>query len=124
MDDLLTEFLTETLEGLALINNQLVKLKQNIDPEFIQHIFRLIDFISGCIVTSINVRLCLNLPSKEISQSKNIVVKCGNDIYNLFLINASYVRCFFNKDYEQLRQIQSASQTGCKKEIFRLGTII
>ncbi|GIK97701.1 MAG: hypothetical protein BroJett029_19100 [Alphaproteobacteria bacterium] len=48
MDDLLSEFLTETAESLAVLDLELVKLEQNPnDPELISNIFRLVHTIKG-----------------------------------------------------------------------------
>jgi two-component system chemotaxis sensor kinase CheA len=48
MDDLLSEFLTETAESLAVLDVELVKLEQNPnDPELISNIFRLVHTIKG-----------------------------------------------------------------------------
>ena len=48
MDDLLSEFLTETNESLATLDVELVKLEQNPDnPELIANIFRLVHTIKG-----------------------------------------------------------------------------
>ncbi len=48
MDDLLSEFLTETNEGLALLDVELVKLEQNPnDAELLGNIFRLMHTIKG-----------------------------------------------------------------------------
>jgi len=48
MDDLLSEFLTETNEGLAVLDLELVKLEQNPnDQELLSNIFRLMHTIKG-----------------------------------------------------------------------------
>ncbi len=48
MDDLLSEFLTETAESLAVLDVELVKLEQNPnDPELLSSIFRLVHTIKG-----------------------------------------------------------------------------
>ncbi len=48
MDDLLSEFLTETSEGLAVLDVELVKLEQNPnDQELLSNIFRLMHTIKG-----------------------------------------------------------------------------
>ncbi len=48
MDDLLSEFLTETNEGLAVLDVELVKLEQNPnDEELLSNIFRLMHTIKG-----------------------------------------------------------------------------
>ena len=48
MDDLLAEFLTESNEGLQVLDNELVKLEQNPnDPELLSNIFRLMHTIKG-----------------------------------------------------------------------------
>jgi len=48
MDDLLSEFLTETNEGLAVLDVELVKLEQNPnDTELLSNIFRLMHTIKG-----------------------------------------------------------------------------
>lgn len=48
MDDLLSEFLTETSENLATLDLELVKLEQNPnDPELLGNIFRLVHTIKG-----------------------------------------------------------------------------
>ncbi len=48
MDDLLGEFLTETSEGLAVLDIELVKLEQNPnDPALLSNIFRLVHTIKG-----------------------------------------------------------------------------
>jgi len=48
MDDLLSEFLTETNEGLAVLDVELVKLEQNPnDHELLSNIFRLMHTIKG-----------------------------------------------------------------------------
>ncbi|MEE9210022.1 MAG: hybrid sensor histidine kinase/response regulator [Kiloniellales bacterium] len=48
MDDLLSEFLTETNEGLAVLDVELVKLEQNPnDAELLSNIFRLMHTIKG-----------------------------------------------------------------------------
>ena len=48
MDDLLSEFLTETNESLAVLDVELVKLEQNPnDPELLSNIFRLMHTIKG-----------------------------------------------------------------------------
>ncbi len=48
MDDLLSEFLTETNEGLGVLDVELVKLEQNPnDPELLSNIFRLMHTIKG-----------------------------------------------------------------------------
>jgi len=47
MDDLLSEFLTETAESLATLDLELVKLEQNPDPVILSNIFRLVHTIKG-----------------------------------------------------------------------------
>jgi two-component system chemotaxis sensor kinase CheA len=48
MDDLLSEFLTETAESLAVLDVELVKLERNPnDPELLSSIFRLVHTIKG-----------------------------------------------------------------------------
>ncbi|WP_142849956.1 chemotaxis protein CheW [Telmatospirillum sp. J64-1] len=48
MDDLLSEFLTETAESLATLDVELVNLEQNPnDPKILQNIFRLVHTIKG-----------------------------------------------------------------------------
>jgi two-component system chemotaxis sensor kinase CheA len=48
MDDLLSEFLTETNESISLLDVELVKLEQNPnDPELLSNIFRLVHTIKG-----------------------------------------------------------------------------
>jgi two-component system chemotaxis sensor kinase CheA len=48
MDDLLSEFLTETSENLSVLDLELVKLEQNPnDPELLGNIFRLVHTIKG-----------------------------------------------------------------------------
>ncbi|MEE8507374.1 MAG: chemotaxis protein CheW [Kiloniellales bacterium] len=48
MDDLLSEFLTETNEGLAVLDVELVKLEQNPnDEELLSNVFRLMHTIKG-----------------------------------------------------------------------------
>lgn len=48
MDDLLSEFLTETSESLSVLDVELVKLEQNPnDPKILQNIFRLVHTIKG-----------------------------------------------------------------------------
>ena len=48
MDDLLSEFLTETNESLEMLDQELVKLEQNPnDPELLSNIFRLMHTIKG-----------------------------------------------------------------------------
>src|SRR5579859_339713 len=47
MDDLLTEFLTETGESLATLDVELVKLEQNPSPQILSNIFRLVHTIKG-----------------------------------------------------------------------------
>jgi two-component system chemotaxis sensor kinase CheA len=48
MDDLLSEFLTETNESLAVLDLELVKLERNPnDPELLSNIFRLVHTIKG-----------------------------------------------------------------------------
>jgi two-component system chemotaxis sensor kinase CheA len=48
MDDLLTEFLSETVENLGLLDSELVKLEQNpSDPTLLQNIFRVVHTIKG-----------------------------------------------------------------------------
>jgi two-component system, chemotaxis family, sensor kinase CheA len=47
MDDLLREFLTETNEGVALLDVQLVELEQNPSKELLSSIFRLVHTIKG-----------------------------------------------------------------------------
>jgi two-component system chemotaxis sensor kinase CheA len=47
MDDLLTEFLTETGESLSTLDVELVKLEQNPAPKTLSNIFRLVHTIKG-----------------------------------------------------------------------------
>ncbi len=48
MDDLLKEFLTETLENLGILDSELVRLEQNPqDPTLLQNIFRIVHTIKG-----------------------------------------------------------------------------
>jgi len=47
MDDLLTEFLTETGESLSTLDVELVKLEQNPSPKILSNIFRLVHTIKG-----------------------------------------------------------------------------
>jgi len=47
MDDLLSEFLTETSEILSVLDVELVKLEQNPEPSILQNIFRLVHTIKG-----------------------------------------------------------------------------
>jgi two-component system chemotaxis sensor kinase CheA len=48
MDDLLSEFLTETAENLSVLDTELVKLEQNPnDPGLLSNIFRLVHTIKG-----------------------------------------------------------------------------
>ncbi len=48
MDDLLSEFLTETNEGLGLLDTELVKLERHPnDQELLSNIFRLVHTIKG-----------------------------------------------------------------------------
>ncbi len=48
MDDLLSEFLTETAEGLATLDVELVRLEQNPnDPKLLGNIFRIVHTIKG-----------------------------------------------------------------------------
>jgi two-component system chemotaxis sensor kinase CheA len=47
MDDLLSEFLTETSESLSTLDVELVKLEQNPEPAILQNIFRLVHTIKG-----------------------------------------------------------------------------
>jgi len=47
MDDLLSEFLTESAESLATLDVELVKLEQNPEPKLISSIFRLVHTIKG-----------------------------------------------------------------------------
>src|ERR1700742_3585470 len=48
MDDLLSEFLTETSENLAVLDVELVKLEQNPnDTELLGNIFRLVHTVKG-----------------------------------------------------------------------------
>ena len=48
MDDLLSEFLTETNENLSVLDSELIKLEQNPnDPELLGNIFRLVHTIKG-----------------------------------------------------------------------------
>ena len=47
MDDLLSEFLTETSENLAVLDVELVKLEQNPEPKILSNIFRLVHTIKG-----------------------------------------------------------------------------
>ncbi len=47
MDDLLSEFLTETAESLSVLDVELVKLEQNPEPKILSNIFRLVHTIKG-----------------------------------------------------------------------------
>src|SRR5579862_1359701 len=48
MDDLLKEFLSETVENLGLLDSELVRLEQNPDdPTVLQNIFRIVHTIKG-----------------------------------------------------------------------------
>jgi two-component system chemotaxis sensor kinase CheA len=47
MDDLLSEFLTETGESLSTLDVELVKLEQNPEPTILSNIFRLVHTIKG-----------------------------------------------------------------------------
>src|ERR1700761_4157177 len=48
MDDLLSEFLTETTENLSVLDLELVRLEQNPnDPALLSNIFRLVHTIKG-----------------------------------------------------------------------------
>ena len=47
MDDLLSEFLTETSESLSVLDVELVKLEQTPEPSILQNIFRLVHTIKG-----------------------------------------------------------------------------
>ena len=48
MDDLINEFITETVENLALLDSALVKLEQNpTDEEILSNIFRIVHTIKG-----------------------------------------------------------------------------
>ena len=47
MDDLLGEFLTETNEGLQVLDTELVKLEQDPTPELLDNIFRVMHTIKG-----------------------------------------------------------------------------
>ncbi|WP_147040904.1 Hpt domain-containing protein, partial [Skermanella aerolata] len=48
MDDLLSEFLTETSENLSVLDVELVRLEQNPNnPELLSNIFRLVHTIKG-----------------------------------------------------------------------------
>ncbi|HIJ63794.1 MAG TPA: hybrid sensor histidine kinase/response regulator, partial [Rhodospirillaceae bacterium] len=47
MDDLLSEFLTETGESLSVLDVELVKLEQNPEPKILSNIFRLVHTIKG-----------------------------------------------------------------------------
>jgi len=48
MDDLLNEFLSETIENLGLLDSELVRLEQNPnDPTLLQNIFRVVHTIKG-----------------------------------------------------------------------------
>ena len=48
MDDLLSEFLTETNEGLGTLDVELVRLEQNPnDPALLGNIFRIVHTIKG-----------------------------------------------------------------------------
>jgi two-component system, chemotaxis family, sensor kinase CheA len=48
MDDLLREFLSETIENLGLLDSELVRLEQNPeDPTLLQNIFRIVHTIKG-----------------------------------------------------------------------------
>ncbi|HIJ37661.1 MAG TPA: hybrid sensor histidine kinase/response regulator, partial [Rhodospirillaceae bacterium] len=47
MDDLLSEFLTETGESLSTLDVELVKLEQNPEPKILSNIFRLVHTIKG-----------------------------------------------------------------------------
>ncbi|HXS41197.1 MAG TPA: hybrid sensor histidine kinase/response regulator [Stellaceae bacterium] len=48
MDDLLKEFITETVESLGILDSELVRLEQNpSDPTLLQNIFRIVHTIKG-----------------------------------------------------------------------------
>ena len=47
MDDLLSEFLTETVESISVLDVELVKLEQNPEPTILQNIFRLLHTVKG-----------------------------------------------------------------------------
>jgi two-component system chemotaxis sensor kinase CheA len=48
MDDLLSEFLTETSENISVLDGELVRLERNPnDPELLGNIFRLVHTIKG-----------------------------------------------------------------------------
>src|SRR5271167_683689 len=47
MDDLLSEFLTETSENIAVLDVELVKLEQNPEAKILSNIFRLVHTIKG-----------------------------------------------------------------------------
>ena len=48
MDDLLQEFLTETAEGLALLDQEVLRLERTPDdPELLGNIFRIVHTIKG-----------------------------------------------------------------------------
>ncbi|MGH7032721.1 MAG: Hpt domain-containing protein [Stellaceae bacterium] len=48
MDDLLKEFITETVESLGILDSELVRLEQNPgDPTLLQNIFRIVHTIKG-----------------------------------------------------------------------------
>ncbi len=47
MDDLLREFLAETIESLAALDNDLVQLEKSADPAALQGIFRVFHTIKG-----------------------------------------------------------------------------
>ena len=72
MDELLTEFLTETSESLAVIDNELVRFEQNPgDKAILQDIFRLVHTIKG-------TSGFLGLPRLE------AVTHAGEDILGMF----------------------------------------
>ena len=53
MDDLLSEFLTETAESISLLDVEIVKLEQNPnDPELLGNIFRLVHTIKGYLIVA------------------------------------------------------------------------
>ena len=53
MDDLLSEFLTETAESISVLDVEIVKLEQNPnDPELLGNIFRLVHTIKGYLIVA------------------------------------------------------------------------
>ena len=72
MDELLTEFLTETSESLAVIDTELVRFEQDpSDKAILQDIFRLVHTIKG-------TSGFLGLPRLE------AVTHAGEDVLGLF----------------------------------------